>query len=524
MNALAIDLGTTAAKVSVVAVDGRILGSGTKVLSTSYGADGAAEQDADAVWDAVVDAAREALAEAGTAAARAVRVVGTTSQWSSIVPLDRDGRAVGPLVMWFDKRGASETEPLLADDVRRETLRCWTEIHGLGPSTSLGHVLRLQRRRPDIHARTAAYVEPMDYLNARLTGCITATANSAMPLALTDNRALDAVAWSDELVARAGVDASRLPEIVPSMTVIGTVRRDVADALGLAADVAVVGGANDSIGGALGTSALEPGECAVMMGTTGVLTSHHRERVGRLDKFIVAMPSALTDRYYVVAEAGLGGRAIESLLRQVLVPSAGGLLDAGALDDAALFDRMSALAASSPPGARGLLFVPWLLGSVSPAPDDRLRGAFVGMSLATTQSDLLRAALEGVCLQMRWLADETEALLGAPFRTIRFTGGGAQSDTWSQIMADVLGRRVEQLEHPRQANARGAGFLGLLAIGALALGDLAALIPVRATYEPDPRTASLYTERLGVFRDLHGRLAEPSERLGAARHPDPHID
>jgi xylulokinase len=230
---------------------------------------------------------------------------------------------------------------------------------------------------------------------------------------------------------------------------------------------------------------------------------------------VLSMPSALADRYYVVAEAGLGGRVIESLLRRVLAP-AHGIAGPSPLDDDALFGRMSALAATSPPGAGGVLFVPWYYGSVSPAPDARLKGAFVGMSLETTQADLLRAALEGVCLQMRWLVDEVEAVVGVPFGAIRFTGGGAQSDTWAQILADVLGRPVEQIDNPRQANARGAGFLGFLSTGALSVGDLPALVPVRARYEPNVATTALYDDRLGVFRDLHGRLAEPSERLASA--------
>ena len=116
-------------------------------------------------------------------------------------------------------------------------------------------------------------------------------------------------------------------------------------------------------------------------------------------------------------------------------------------------------------------------------------------------------------MQMRWLTDEVEQAIGVDFGPIRFVGGGAQSDLWSTIMADVLGRPVEQISRPRHANARGAGLMAFVATGRLALDELEPLVPVRATFEPTAATADLYTRRLDVVRDLHRLLAEPVSRL-----------
>ncbi len=218
--------------------------------------------------------------------------------------------------MWFDRRGAAFTAAITAGDDGDAVNARWAEIHGFGPSTSLAHVLWFQHQA-DIHRRTVAYLEPMDYLNARFTGRIAATANSAMPLSLTDNRVLGATTWSAELVERAGVDASRLPPLTRSLTVLAAIRADVAEDLGLRHDVEVVTGANDSIAAAFGSGALAPGQATIMMGTTGVLTVHHPVRHVDNEKFIVTMPSALEDRYYVVAEAGLGGKLVEVALNEV---------------------------------------------------------------------------------------------------------------------------------------------------------------------------------------------------------------
>jgi xylulokinase len=502
-NVLAIDLGTTACKASVIGIDGEVLGSGLTRIPVEFGDHGAAEQDAEQVWQLTLDACRAALAEAGADAAASIVAVCVASQWSSIVPVDGNGEPVAPLHMWFDRRGQALADALVPDPAG-EPARRWAEIHGFTPGTSLGHVLWFHAQ-PEIHHRTAAYLEPMDYLNARFTGVIAATANSAMPIGLTDNRRLGCAEWSAELIERAGVDRSRLPELTRSLSVLAPIRADVADSLGIPRGVEVVTGANDSIAGAFGAGALEAGRGAIMMGTTGVLTVHHAKRHVDPERFIVTMPSALDDRYYVVAEGGLGGKLIELALAEVF----GG----EAVDGGAAFDKLAAAAATSPPGSSGVLFLPWVFGSVSPALDRRHRGALLGLSLSTSTGDVARAMLEGISMQMRWLADEVEQAIGVEFGSIRFVGGGAQSDLWASIMADVLGRPIDQVANPRHANARGAGFMAFVATGRLALDDLDALVPVKATFEPRRETANLYSERLGVVRDLHRVLAEPVSRL-----------
>lgn len=510
MNALAIDLGTTAAKVSVVALDGTILGSGTEPVHTHYGPNDSAQQDPEQIWQAVLGAARHALHDAGTRAAADTRVICATSQWASIVPVDATGKPVGPMVMWLDGRGGRYTKTIAGGEAGHLTRALWSEVHGLHPSASLGHVLYIQNEHPEIHNRTFAYLEPADYLNARFCGCIAATGCTAMPLSLSDNRTLGSPSWSNDLIARAGVDAEKLPEMVRSLSTLGLILAPLANDLGLDPSTVVVAGANDSVAAAIGTNALAPGAGTVVMGTTGVFTAHHPSRIVDLKKFIVTMPSALNDRFYVMAEAGLGAKVLETFLHQVLGAD-DGLLDSATPPD--VFDRLPRVLAEAPVGSDGVLFLPWLIGSMAPKVDGSQRGAFLGLSMGTTRAHMLRAVLEGVSLQMRWLVDEVEASLGVGFSMVRFAGGGAQSAEWSQTMADVLGRPVEQVEGPRLANARGAGLLGFLSIGALELDDLAKSVPIRRRFEPVDANRQLFDERLHVFRDLHARLADPVSRL-----------
>jgi xylulokinase len=461
------------------------------------------------VWEATVAAARDAIHAAGRAAGADVSVVAVAAQWSSIVPVDATGHPVAPLRMWFDRRGQRFSNALRCDP--RKTER-WRDVHGLLPSTSLGHVLGFQSET-EVHSRASAYLEPVDYLGARFSGVIAATANSSMPLALTDTRRLGDAAWSPELLELAGVDASRLPPLAPSLSVLGAVLPDVAAAIGIPANARVVAGANDSIASAFGSGALDPGIGTIMMGTTGVLVVHHPTRFVDSDKFLVTMPSALDDRYYVVAEGGLGGKLIELALIQIVG-------DAGDGPPESAFEAMMATAATSPPGANGVLFLPWVFGSLSPAPDLRHRGALLGISMGTTRADVARAMLEGIAMQMRWLVDEVEAATHTRLASIRFVGGGAQSEVWAQIMADVVARPIELVDEPRHANARGAGLMGLVGVGALDLAAAVACVRVRRVFETDQALVDMYTERLAIVRQLHGRLAEPVGRLTTSIAPD----
>ncbi len=501
MNALAIDLGTGGPKVAIVDVDGHILGSAQVPVHTSFGPYGAAEQDPEELWLAVASATRLALAQAPDSTARSIDIVYPTGQWSSIVPVDSNGRATAPMLVWMDRRGANHTAPLLRNGGKAR----WLDIHGMVPRTgsSIAHILYYQHDQPDVHYRTRAYLEPVDYLGARMTGVIATTANAAMPLSLSDHRTLGSWGWSDELIERSGVDRTRLAPFVPAFTILGPLRGDAAADMGLPPGVQVAAGCNDSIAAAFGSGALDSGEATVVMGTTAVLTSHHRTRIVEHNRFILSMPSVLDDRYYVVAEGGMGGKALELFATRIGYPDDG----VNALPHAVADADVTAA------GANGVMYLPWLMGSASPAPDEALRGGFFGVGLGTVRADMARAVMEGVALQVAWLAEDVQTLTAHSFARLRFAGGGALSHTWAQILADACALPVEQLHAPRHANARGAGILGHMAAGRLTLDEVRALVPLHRRYEPNPTTATLYSHLRSVFTQLHSSLHVPSAQL-----------
>jgi xylulokinase len=508
-SALGIDVGTTNVKVALIRADGTAVATAQRPLPMTRAGE-VAEQDATAVWSATAAATRE-VTTAAPDDARAAIAVGVCSQYSSVVAIDGAARPLAPMVMWQDTRGTDHSLEIMARD--QNAFFTWVERHGIPPvggGLSLAHLLYLQEDRPDIHERTAAYVEAMDFVTARCTGRITATQHSTFMFQLCDNRVLEPPAYDDELIKLAAVDASRLPPLVAIDAEIGTLLPAVADELGLGPNAIVYAGTNDTATAAVATGAFAPGRAGISIGTTSVLVDEVRAFRVDLDHQIFSMPAPFPQRYVVCAENGLGGRIVEHWLRN-LVYTADELGDHGADDPFAALD--AALHAGRP-GAGGVMFLPWLAGASAPQGGSSMRGGFVNMSLETTRRDLARAVAEGVAHNLRSLLDPVEAFTANPVEEIALVGGAARSAAWCQILADILGRPVVAPTAPDVAIARATALLALQRAGIMSLDDLARepSSEVRR-YEPNPAHRALFSDRHRQFEAAYAALLPISEAL-----------
>jgi xylulokinase len=504
---LAIDLGTSGAKAAVVGLDGRVLSTGRAAVETLLLPDGGAEQDPEAVWAAVLAACKQALSRGG--AAGQVTGVAVCSQYSSIVPLSADGRPTMNMIVWLDKRGSREALRALPGGrsvVRDGPLRQlrWVQVHGIPPLPSgldsLNHMRWVMLARPRVYERTRWFLEPMDFVTLRLTGRASASPCSAFMMLLVDNRDPGRPRYHPRLLRWSGIDPDKLPELLPVDALVGTLRPEVARELGLPGGVQVHAGLNDTQAGGMGAAAHAGSHAGLSIGTTSVLVTHVGFKRTDIRNSLVSMPAPVPGAYFVMAENGIGGRAVEHFLEKLVFHRDG-------YGDHALQDRFAALErAVGPvePGSGGVLFLPWLSGSMSPAEDARVRGGFLNMSLETTREHLGRAVLEGVALNLRWLMGAVQRFIKRDISHLLFYGGGAVSDLWAQIIADVCQLPVHQLAEPRFSVCRGVGLLGFQRQGLLSYEDLEGLVPVRARREPRPELESrylpLYRQFVRAFR------------------------
>jgi len=487
---LAIDLGTGGPKVALVDASGSTLAWRSRPVHTTFLPDDGAEQDPIEMWSAVVAATHDTLA--AVQPTPRIAAVAVTSQYMSTIPVKSDGTPTGPCILWMDSRGARHNRTLLNED----TFTLFLGRHGLIPlpsgSDNVAHVHVLRSLHPEAYDAAAAFVEPMDYITARLIGRVVSTQSTAFGMLACDNRTWGATEYDPELVNAAKLDPDKLSPLVPLNGIVGEITSSAASQLGIAAGTPVVPGTIDSITSAVGTGALGPSTGAVVIGTTSVLVSHLPEHRGDLMSGILSVPSPLRGMYYVMAENGLGGRAFE--WSQRLLGYDG--------PDTALLD-----AAEIGAGAGGVQFLPWLLGSIAPNPDDDVSGAFVGMRLQHDRRHAIRAVLEGVALNLAWLLPHVEAFVGNPFAHLPFGGGGAMSPLWAQVLADACDRPVHRLAEPRATNARGAAFLAFADLGVVDLADVPSLLQVQQVHHPDPSARTAMDTALARLIALHPALA-----------------
>jgi xylulokinase len=497
---LSIDLGTGGPKIGLVSLSGEVLDYELHPVTTVFTDDGGATQDPEQWWTLITETARRLVARPDVTKER-IRAVAVTGQYASTVPVDANGAPTGPCLMWQDTRGGVYNRAAIGGPVQGYNPRKiipFIRKSGGGPSTSgadpIGQILYLKNREPDVLARTRWLMEPIDYLTMRFTGVASATHASRLAMWLTDNRSLTSYDYDQQLLDIVGIDKARLPPLVPMGSVVGTVTADVASSLGLTTDTLVITGMPDIHAATLGSGSTNMYDTHVALSTTSWISCPVPKKKTDINHSIASIPGLTNDSYLVIDNQETGAKALE-WLRGVLAGTG----------EALSYPEMTALAMTSPPGAHGVLFTPWLAGERSPVGNHFLRAGFTNLSITTATADLVRAVLEGVASNSAWLLGYVEKFAGRTLTPLRLLGGGAQSGEWCQIFADTLDRTVEQVPEPMVAQLRGAAMMAGVTLGNHQLGDLAALRPKGTTFEPNAEVKSLYSHRRDQFPSLYKR-------------------
>lgn len=499
-HVLAIDLGSGGPKVILVSDRGEVIAHAKASTSTILLPDGGAEQSALEWWSATSQAAKSILSQR-LVPPESIVAVGCDAQWSVTVPVDQAGEPLMNAVHWMDGRGAQHTSrimdgfPKVAGYGALKLLR-WLRLTGGAPThsgnDSLAHVLFIKHDRPDVYRKTHHFLEPADFLCARLSGRQASTPATAFPLMLADLRRSDRIDYDPGLLRLAGLDREKLPEILQPGTLLGPVLPEVADDWGLPRTAQVVVGTSDSQAAVLGSGAVGDFEGHVCIGTSCWLSCHVPFKKTDIFHFLATMPAAISGRNMVMAEQGAAGKCLELFVDQWL-------LRKGVDERAELLIRSLDEAASAPAGSDGLIFLPWLNGAGPPSGESSVRGGFLNQSLQTTRAHALRAILEGVSFNLRWVLEHIEPFIKHRLPSLRFIGGGARSELWCQTLADVMNRPIEQVVDPHFAIARGAAYSALLAMRLCRLEDLEAMTPVARRFEPTPSRRELYD---GLFQEF----------------------
>jgi xylulokinase len=478
---IGIDVGSQSVKAVLVDDQGIALADASASCDTSYPASGWAEQDP-AGWErALARCVREVRLKAGIGR-NDVTMLALACQVDGLVALGRDLRPLRPAIIWLDRRAVQQSARL-RDAVGESVLVSRT---GLNPDASHTAPKAMWLRDEEPHNyRAARWLAPVGgYLNGWLTGEVVHDHANASSTLLYD---LNSRHWCDELVARAGLDAARLPAIRPACEVIGPLRPQAAEALELSTRCQVAVGTGDDHGAALGAGAVTPGIVVDVTGTAEPVAVPSSAPVIDDLRLVETHAHAVPDMLLVENPGFVSGGSTSWWARAHGMPQS----------------EVFAHAALAPPGSEGALFLPALSGSTAPRWNDRMRGSFAGLGLHHDRAHLARAILEGCSFALRDIVDRFAAM-GLGGDELRVVGGGARSPLWLQIKADVTGRIVRVVQGDN-ATSVGAAMLAGVAAGWFADLHVAAAAMVRLADEavvPTPSTARLYEDAYRAYRRL----------------------
>jgi len=487
---IAHDLGTTGDKASLHDDDGALVAAITVAYPTQYGLGGVVEQDPEDWWNAVCQATATLLARTATPATE-VRAVGFSGQMMGAVFLDANSDPVRPAMIWADTRSASQCDELI-DRIGQDRGYAITG-HRFNPTYSLSKIMWVRDNEPGVFARVAAVAQAKDFVVARLTGRLVTEPSDA-----SSTNAFDQVSggWSAEILAAAGIDPGLLPDIVPSTEVVGGVTSAAASATGLAPGTAVVIGGGDGPLAALGAGVVDASDGAyVYLGSSSWVSFSARRPLHDPAQRTMTFNHVVPGHYVPTATMQSGGGSLHWIAD---------LFEPGG--DGGRFDRLVGDAENIDASGEGLFFLPYLLGERSPYWNQDARGAFVGLARHHDRQHFTRAVLEGVAFNLGTCIEAFREG-GETIDRVDAIGGGANSDAWLQIMADVWGVTVRRRDIVDEANSLGAAVTAGVGAGLISdFGAAKSLSRVTAEFEP-------VANRHETYRAAHARFVDAYERL-----------
>lgn len=506
---LVIDLGTGGPKAGVINQEGHVAACTFAPVRLLLLPDGGAENDPAEWWSSIRGCVKKVLREAGVAP-KDIIAVAVTAYWGVTVPVDEHGQPLMNAMSWMDKRGIPYDHDIVkgfpnVQGYKLDVLLKYVDKHGFPPSPgdALGHMLYIKHERPDVYKRTYKFFEPMDYINLRLTGRFAATQNTMIPMLVVDNRRLDRTEYDPWLVKMSTIDVDKFPELLPIDGILGTLTPEAAADLGLEPGTTVVCGVQDNSTSAVGAGSIGDAEPAVTMGTSGHMSFHLPFKKSDLAHTMATIPSGVKGSYLFWSDLGNNGRVLDSSLKMLLSPS--DTLDPAEIPQE-VYHHADRIAAAVPPGSGGVVFHNWFNGSLSPGQDEYLRGSFLNLSNSTSRSHLMRAVFEGISMNWRWLREPAEKFSKRTFHYWRLTGGGALSDVWAQIMADVVGIPMHRQANPRNHNVVGMGLLAFTRLGKLKVEDIPGMVKFDRIFEPDLKNRAVYDDLYGYYTTARERI------------------
>jgi len=499
---MGIDIGTSACKVTLFTIDEKAEVSEDSKYSVYYPQPGWVEQNPEEWWNAVCYAVRSLL-YTNNIQPKDIAGIGIAGQSWSAIPLDKNGEVLHNTPIWMDTRAAEICEEIRnkIDEDQIFNL-CGNPLQ---PTYTLPKILWFKKHLPGIYAKTEKFLQSNSFIAYKLTGVISHDLSQGYGLHCFDMRR---GVWDVAFCSEFGVTPDLLPELVPSHQVIGTVTEHAARLTGLQAGIPVVAGGLDAACGALGAGVLKPGETQEQGGQAGGMSicMDHYTADPRLILGFHVVPGC-----WLLQGGTVGGGTIR-WMEQEFGEAERQIAKENESTSYAVMDQE---AEEIDPGCDGLVLLPYMSGERSPLWDEKAKGVIFGLDYSKTRKHLIRAGMEGVAYSLRHNLEVAESV-GVTVAVLRAVGGAAKSRLWTQIKADVTGKRII-VPSSREATTLGSAILAGVGTGVFSSFDeaVAQTVDVTKEYYPDESTRSVYDHNYRIYKELYESLKEIMHRQEA---------
>ena len=482
---IGIDLGTSAVKLLLMDEAGNIKNVVSKEYPLEFPQPGWSQQNPEDWRRAVLGGIPELLEGYE---GKDVVGIGCGGQMHGLVILDEEDNVIRPAILWNDGRTAKQVE-YLNGRIGKEKLSALTANIAFAGFTA-PKLLWVKENEPENFRKIAKIMLPKDYVNYILTGVHACDFSDASGMLLLD---VEHKCWSQEMLQICGVTESQMPKLFESYACIGTVKPEIAKALGLGEHVKVAAGAGDNAAAAVGTGVVGEGGCNISLGTSGTVFISSKS-------FGVDSTNAL--HAFAHADGGwhlMGCMLSAASCNKWLLEDILGTTD---------YTGEQAPITEEKLGENRVYFLPYLMGERSPINDTNARGTFIGMTMDTTRTDLVQAVLEGVAFAIRDSVEVARSL-GITIKTSKICGGGAKSGLWTRILANVLNITLES-PVSEQGPGMGGAMLAMVACGAYPSVQAVCerFVETASVVEPEPELVAKYEKRYEQFRKIYPACKE----------------
>jgi xylulokinase len=506
---IGIDIGTSGCKTLIIDHEGHVVRRAVEEYPLSTPRPGWSEQEPEHWWQAVLSTLKRVIN--GFQPVNDIKGIGLSGQMHGLVALDGNDQVLRPAILWNDQRTGDQCRKIHELTGGIDGLLKLTNNQML-PGYTGGKILWLRENEPDNYEKTRMILNPKDYIRYRLTGEYATEVSDASGTGLFNVRERQ---WAYSLLEILDISRDLLPACYESPEISGVLHHKIAADLGLPVGTPVAGGGGDAVVQTTGTGLVEPGILGTTIGTAGIaamaLDRCYDNPQGKLQVFCNNMP----DKWHTMGVTLAAGGSLR-WVRDML---------GGAENEAArwlgqdVYALYTAEAALAEPGCEGLLFLPYLIGERCPHPDPKARGGFIGLTLRHDRRSLLRSVLEGAIFSIKDVARLIEEM-GVKISQIRTSGGGAHSDLWRQIHADVFNNEVITVSGSAEGGAYGAALVAGAGVGVWQnVEEAVQVIKTEKRTRPDEKNVAIYRKLYPIYSDLYHHLKSTSDRLADIYNP-----